>query len=33
MTFLLAACCLVFPVMALSIQSYEGEQDDDFDFL
>ena len=33
MEFILAACCFVFPVWALSLQSYEGEREDDLDFL
>ena len=33
MELLLAACCFAFPVWALTIQSYEGEREDDFDFL
>ena len=33
MEFILAACCFIFPVWALSLQSYEGEREDDLDFL
>ena len=33
MELVFAACCFVFPVWALSLQSYEGDHEDDFDFL
>ena len=33
MEFILAACCFIFPVWALSLQSYEGEREDDLDFF
>ena len=33
MELLLAACCFVFPVWALSLQSHESDREDDFDFL
>ena len=33
MELVFAVCCFVFPVWALSLQSYEGDHEDDFDFL